>query len=376
MRVLRTLALTTVLSLAVGTPAAGARPGTFEQQVHQDLTRDHNFNAGAIHSAYGLLDLLGPHQRAILDSYQQVDPNMPYPVDPTITSARIVQRRATEEPGRERWVIASPSMGRNIEADVLVGSGGPIIYMFEGVESPQTSGWISRGIAQRTFPPGPGRPTVIIPNQGRGSMWQDWLHDDPRLGRMKWETFYTKELMPLAQQAVWHNGKRGAIGLSMGATGAMMMANNHPGLFDAVAALSGCYSTVDRLGRESAYLTVSSAGGRAENMWGPQGSELWHRNDVLGHPDGLRGTRIHLSAASGEVTDEEIRSLQGKPFSDQVGGSLMETGSLLCTRRLADALSRSGIDHSTHYLPRGIHGWVAFEQQLAPAWEAIEPALR
>src|SRR5699024_11720360 len=58
------------------------------------------------------------------------------------------------------------------------------------------------------------------------SMWQDWDNDDPVLGRHQWDTFLTEELAPIVEEGVFHNGKRGLIGLSMGASGAVMMANN------------------------------------------------------------------------------------------------------------------------------------------------------
>lgn len=59
-------------------------------------------------------------------------------------------------------------MGRVIEANVLVGTG-PVIVLFESVDSPETSGWIKRGIAHKVFADSDA--TVIIPNQGRSSMW-------------------------------------------------------------------------------------------------------------------------------------------------------------------------------------------------------------
>ena len=205
-------------------------------------------------------------------------------------------------------------------------------------------------------------------------MWQDWDNDDPVLGRHQWDTFLTEELAPVVEEKVSHNGKRGLIGLSMGASGAVMMANNNPGFFGGVAGISGCYSTTDSFGAGTVKLTVGNLGGDPNNMW--SAPEAWERNDVVLNPEGLRGTQLYLSAANGEITDEEVAYYADKELTDQITGSLLEAGSRHCTENLSAALTKSGIEHTTDYLDAGAHGWPMFGPQLQPAWDGIKSALQ
>ena len=160
----------------------------------------------------------------------------------------------------------------------------------------------------------------------------------------------------------------------MGASGAVMMANNNPGFFDGVAGISGCYSTTDSIGAGTVKLTVGNLGGDPNNMWATP--EAWERNDVVLNPEGLRGTQLYLSAANGEITDEEVAYYADKEITDQITGSLLEAGSRHCTENLSAALTKSGIEHTTDFLDQGAHGWPMFGPQLQPAWDGIKSALQ
>ena len=330
--------------------------GSSMAEAHQEFSRNYGSSLAAVDTTFGILDLFGSNSNVLTDIWKAEQDAYPFPIDESITEASLVSRSTTNEPGRERWTIASPSMGRNIEADVLVGSGGPVVYFLEGIDSPETSNWITKGHAQRVFSDTDA--TVVIPAQGAGSMWQDWDNDDPKLGRHQWETFVTEELAPVVESEISHNGKRGLIGLSMGASGAVMMANNNPGFFDGVAGISGCYSTTDTIGRGTVNLTVGNLGGDPNNMWSTP--EAWSRNDVVSHPEGLRGTQLYLSAATGEITDEELAHYADKPITDQIAGSLLEAGSRECTENLSAALTEADIEHTTEYFHQGAHGWPMF----------------
>src|SRR5699024_8619131 len=155
------------------------------------------------------------------------------------TTPALVSRSATNEPGRERWIVSSPALGRNVEADVPVGEGGPVVSFLEGIDSPKTSTRSKGRYAHKVLSDTDA--AVVMPAHGAGPMWQDWDNDDAALRRHQWDTFLTGELAPVVEEEVSHNGKRGLIGLSMGASGAVMMANNNPGFFDGVAGISGCY---------------------------------------------------------------------------------------------------------------------------------------
>src|SRR5699024_12723175 len=86
--------------------------------------------------------------------------------------------------------------------------------------------------------------------------------------------------------------------------------------------------------------------------------------------------RSNLSAANGEITNEEVSYYADKEITDQITGSLLEAGSRHCTENLSAALTKSGIEHTTDYLDAGAHGWPMFGPQLQPAWDGIKSALQ
>lgn len=346
--------------------------GSSLAETHQEFSRNYGSSLAAIDTTFGILGLLGDKSTILTDMWKSEQDIYPFPIDESITTASLVSRGAAKVPGIENWVVASPSMGRNVEVQVLVGNGGPVVYMLEGIGATQNSNWFREGYAQDVFAGTDA--TIAIPTQAAGSMWQDWDNDDPKLGRYKWDTFVTEELAPILEEEVAHNGKRGLIGLSMGASGAVMMANNNPGFFDGVAGISGCYSTTDSIGSGTVKLTVGNQGGDPNNMWATP--EAWERNDVVLNPEGLRGTQLYLSAANGEITDEEVAYYADKEITDQITGSLLEAGSRHCTENLSAALTKSGIEHTTDFLDQGAHGWPMFGPQLQPTWDGIKSALQ
>ena len=129
---------------------------------------------------------------------------------------------------------------------------------------------------------------LIIPTGGQGSMWSDWNAPDPVLGISKWETFITRDLPRIAEPRLSANTNRAIGGISMGAGAAVTIATRHPGLYNGVFGVSGCYST-DALGQILTRYTVESRGATLTNMWGEPGNEQWAAHDALLNAENLRG---------------------------------------------------------------------------------------
>ena len=73
-----------------------------------------------------------------------------------------------------------------------------------------------------------------------------------------------------------------------------------------------------------------------------------------------RGTTSHPIRRVCEVTDQEVADYSTYPITNQIAGSLLE----------------AGIEHTTDYLDKAIHGWTMFGQQLQRTWDGIKPALQ
>lgn len=364
-------------------------PGGSIDEVMRDLivgsSQDPGSSGLLLDASLGSLDLVGSSEVPLSGPLLSSDDRYPLATSPIETSEILTR---DTEPDRyqvnpdeervQRWTIASPAMKRNVSVEVMLapepGQAAPILYLLDGIDAPYRSGWIGIGGAQEVL--GDQNVHVVIPTEAPGSWYSDWLHEDPALGVNKWETFITEELDPLLQRELNSNGKRGIGGLSMGAAGAVHLANSNPELFDAVFGISGCYSPVSPMGRQIVNIVTGSRGGNVENMWGPFGSDEWKNHDVVADPEGLRDQAVYLSAANGTINEEDYARYEGNPFFDMAAGTFLERGVLSCTEELDRAMTARGMGHHhVDYKGEGVHNWANFNAQLAPAWEHIRPAL-
>lgn len=283
-------------------------------------------------------------------------------------------------PRWERVQVDSAAMGRPVTLDVLHGSGDgprPTLYLLDGVDAEGVSDWLTKGHAADFFADKPI--DVVFPAGATGSMYTDWQHPDAALGWNRWDTFLAGELPGVIEPYLHSDGRRAIAGVSMGAQGAMMLAHRHPGLYRAVAGMSGCYSTVDSTGSMVTALTVASRGGNVMNLWGPLGTFDWLTHDSTVGAEALRGTVIYLSAASGVpgVPDlaEVLRSADMPAALQSAGGGVaLEAGARICTEHFAKRLSDLRIPATVHYEPTGIHAGEDFSAQLGPAWDTLATA--
>lgn len=329
-------------------------------------------------SSMGLLSSEMSFEGPLLSS----EDGYPLPTDPSISKVEVREITVDHRADRlERWQVASPSMKRVVDVQILraadTSAPAPMIYLLDGIGgSRNSSGWINGGEAPRVF--ADENVTAVMPLGAAASMYSDWEQEDPALGTIMWETFITEELAPLLEDRpeLNFNGHRAVGGLSMGATGAVHLANSNPEFFDGVIGISGCYSTMDLLGRTTAQLIVGSRGGDVENMWGPFGSETWHEHDVVADPSGLGEMAVYLSAAPGRAGEVDHGVYEGDPFYNMIAGVVLEHGSYDCTRNLAGAMKDASMDHQVvNYQDTGLHNWPNYNSQLQPGWDEIKKEL-
>lgn len=337
-------------------------------------------SGSSISALLSSLSLSGSSDPDVPGSSVVHSPAYPKPLDESITTAEIVSKVPEQGNRLERWTVASPSMARNVEVQIMrspdPSTPAPMLYLLDGVDALPNSDWVRIAKVGTYFDT--ENVTLVMPVDARGSMYSDWVSDDPVLGRHMWETFLIDELMPLldADPDLNFNGRRGIGGISMGATGAVHLANTHPDLFAGVFGISGCYSTLDPVGRQTAQLTLATRGGDAENMWGPFGSEEWVRHDTTRNPEGLRDSAVYLSVADGEYLFNPGRDYSGLKPQTMLVSILLEQGSHICTRELERAMEDAGMSHQVvEYTGAGVHNWANFLPQLDPAWQTIRDSL-
>ncbi len=279
-----------------------------------------------------------------------------------------------------RLEVHSPSMARDIPVMVMLPAhdDGPhgVYYLLDG-NSGQTASnnWLdpSKGGAAAFF--ADKDVYAVFPVGGTGTLYTDWQQEHPKFGTVKWETFLTEELPPVIDARFDTNGNNAIGGISSGAEGALMLAERNPGLYQAVAGYSGCYSTRGPLGRELTSLVVIDGGATTDMMWGPYGGPDWQAHDIFAHADGLRGTTVYLSSGNGLPGPHETLDVPQLERRIVIGG-LLEAGSNLCTDQLVPVLQAAGVDVVRSAQPVGEHDWPYWRDELARSWPVISARLQ
>ncbi|NLE82544.1 MAG: esterase family protein [Rhodococcus sp.] len=283
--------------------------------------------------------------------------------------------------------VYSAAMDKDIELHVLRPAGPiearPTLYLLNGAgggEDESGIDWKDRTDVVEFF--ADKNVNVVIPIGGQTSYYTDWQQEDPVLGRNQWTTFFTEELPPVVDSALGGNGRNAIAGLSMSGTSVLALAESSPGLYDAVAAYSGCASTSDPVGQAYVRTVVEArGGGNTHNMWGAVGDGGWAANDPLLHAEKLRGTAVYISSGSGLIGDHDnlnAPDVQGDPsvLAQQiVVGGVIEAATNECSHRMKERLDSLGIPATYNFRARGTHSWGYWEDDLHDSWPMIAKAV-
>ncbi|MHC3370821.1 alpha/beta hydrolase [Rhodococcus aetherivorans] len=231
---------------------------------------------------------------------------------------------------------------------------------------------------------------VVMPVGGPFAYYADWKHDDPVLGRNKWQTFFLEELPPLVDEALGTSGVQAIAANSMTATAVLQYAIAKPGFYSAVAAYSGCAQTSDPIGTEFMKLVVETyGGGDIGNMYGDDDDPLWRANDPVVNAEGLRGTPLFLSDATGlpgphETLGSEFTIVEPEATTEEqvlalanqvVVGGVIEAAVHWCTTNLQTRLNELGIPATYDLQPGGTHSWGYWQDAFYRSWPLLAEGL-
>ncbi|MGV9665908.1 alpha/beta hydrolase [Nocardia niigatensis] len=276
--------------------------------------------------------------------------------------------------------VYSAAMGQDIPVDVQrpadESQAAPNLYMLNGLDGGLgTASWNAQTNALGFL--ADKQVNVIQPIGGRGSYYTDWIKDDPQLGRNKWTTFFTQELPPLLDAALGSTGLNALAGLSTSGTSVLQLAEAQPGLWKSVAAYSGCAQIADPMGKQFLKFAVETwAGGKTENMYGPDSSPLWAANDPVINAEKLRGTQLYISSGSGIPLMKDVefytKSAPGPQGDINLAlGMIIEGGVNACTHNLKDKLDSINIPATYQFDPVGTHYWPYWETALHDSWPLL-----
>ena len=277
--------------------------------------------------------------------------------------------------------VHSNAMNKTIPVKVLRAAGGgsaPTLYLLDGLRAPDNdNGWLINTDVEAFF--ANKHVNVAIPFGGAGTFYTDWERDDPRFGRVKWETFLTQELPPVMASQFGSDGVNNAIaGLSMSGTSALNLAAHRPDFYKAVASYSG-YPTASEPGfAQGIQASVVEMGGNPTNMWGFWPSPSWWRNDPLLNVGALRGKSVYISSGAGSPTsDPTVNPVSGQ-FDPMKFVQLvpLETAAALSTQTYAPIIQVAGAKVQVHITGDGYHWWNYWQARLHESWYGtIAPAL-
>ncbi|RBO87535.1 alpha/beta hydrolase [Nocardia puris] len=298
----------------------------------------------------------------------------PSMIDPAPASAAQVVRIDRLSPTRSAVWVDSPAMRSTIQVQVLHPAGGgarPAYYLLDGLDpGVGQSTWTNATDAEAFFR---GKNVnVVLPIGGQAGYYTDWLHDDPKFGRYKWETFLTRELPPIINGEFNGNGVNGIGGLSMGGNAAFILAARHPHLYRAVAGYSACPDT--SLATGAVMFSIANRGGNPLNMWGPPGSPEWAAHDPALMLDRLRGKAIYLATGTGIPGPYEAQIKPQLAENIFLGGPV-EVGVNICVVGFEQKLRAAAIPARLDYSPVGTHSWSYWQDHLHRSWPTIGPAL-
>lgn len=215
---------------------------------------------------------------------------------------------------------------------------------------------------------------VILPVGGESSFYSDWQR--PNNGKhYMWESFLTKELVPILHNRFRSNGKRALTGISMGGTAAVNLAERNPHLFNFVGSFSG-YLDTTTTGMPTAIKAAQlDAGGYdAEAMWGPLGSQDWIDHDPKLGIENLEGMAVYVSSGSGRDDFGQPESV-AKGAANPAGVGL-EVLSRLSTQTFVDYASRTNVKPIVKFRPSGVHSWEYWQFEMTQAWPYIANSLK
>ncbi|MGV0418275.1 alpha/beta hydrolase-fold protein [Corynebacterium segmentosum] len=214
---------------------------------------------------------------------------------------------------------------------------------------------------------------LIMPVGGESSFYSDWQQPDAGKN-YKWETFLTKELVPILDKEYRSNQKRAVTGLSMGGTAAINLAERNPYLFGFVGSFSGYLDTTTRGMPQAIMAAQRDAGGfDSRKMWGEPGSQDWIDHDPKLGIENLKDMQVYVSAGNGKDDFGNATSVAKGQAS--LAGMGLEVISRMSTQTFVDYAKRANVEPVVQFRPSGVHSWEFWQFEMQNAWPYIADAL-
>ncbi len=214
---------------------------------------------------------------------------------------------------------------------------------------------------------------VILPIGGESSFYADWQQPDNGK-HYKWESFLMQELVPILDQGFRSNKDRAIVGLSMGGTAAMNLAQRNPHIFDFVGSFSGYLDTTSTGMPQAILAAQRDAGGYdGTKMWGQPGHQDWIDHDPKLGIEALRDMKVYVSAGSGRDDFGQPTSVATGPAN--AAGVGLEILSRMSSETFVRHARAQGVEPVVHFRPSGVHAWPYWQFEMSQAWPHMANAM-
>ncbi|NLA57132.1 MAG: hypothetical protein GX859_12735 [Corynebacterium humireducens] len=215
---------------------------------------------------------------------------------------------------------------------------------------------------------------VILPIGGESSFYSDWQRPDNGK-HYKWETFLIRELVPILDEGFRSSKTRSIVGLSMGGTAAMNLAQHNPHMFSFVGSFSGYLDTTSVGMAESILAAQRDAGGYdGTRMWGQPGDQAWIDNAPKLGIEALRDMKVYVSAGSGQDDFGNPDSVATGPANP--AGIGLEILSRMTSETFVREARKVGVEPVVHFRPSGVHAWPYWQFEMSQAWPHMANAMQ
>jgi len=299
---------------------------------------------------------------------------------PVTASADLAPTHVTADDGAfiasEKWLddrkvdleVGSPAVGALVPVRLLLPHGWsagagrtwPVLYLLQGAHDDYTS-W-TRETALEAFTLDKDL-IIAMPSAGPTGIPTRWFNGGTEAP--DYETFQVSELMQLLQRGYRAGTGRSVAGVSTGGYGAITMAAQHPGMFNAAASYSGVLNTTAPGMPAVMNAIVAREHVQPAALWGDPVTNigLWIANNPFALTPGLRWTSVFLSCGSGTGDDLD-------PLGTSLEGVLWPQ-----TRDFAARLRLLGIPVQTDFYAGGVHNWDDWRREFTRSWPLLAASL-
>jgi S-formylglutathione hydrolase FrmB len=212
---------------------------------------------------------------------------------------------------------------------------------------------------------------TVIPDDDHAGWFANWVGPDFNRGNTKpqFETFDAVELPQILTRDYRSSGRNVALGVSLGGNGGIYLAAAHPGLFQAVASMSGLLN----LKAAEAWPIVAATEVRVgDDPWGPFGDPTLNAANWTAHNPSdiaakLHGVKLFVSAGNGLPSSYDPTAPIDGDALESVAGAEAHT--------FVAKATAAGDSVTTDFYGPGAHAWPFWDREIPTAWKVLSQGL-